>query len=876
MLIERAEPLAAMTAAAAKAAAGHGHIVLLGGEAGIGKTSLVRAFAAKADGTVLVGGCEALFTARPLGPLQDIAEAISPALAALLERVAPQERIFTSLLDTLQKPALTRVLVLEDVHWADNATLDLIKFLGRRIPALRAVLILTFRSDEIGASHRLSEVLGDLPSASTLRLMLKPLTREGVDELARQAGLESRGVFEATAGNPFFVTELLANASGAATLPASVRDAVWARLGRLGPSERRLLDCVSISPGGAEDWLAAELAGEGAETAADACVARGLLARDAGGALRFRHELARAATLEQVASGRQRALHARAGAILGTRRGIALSRLAHHAAGAGDSAGVLAFAPRAAKEASKLGAHREAAAHYAAALDHAHSAAPDVLAQLLEDWSHEAGLALEIGDAVIAARKRAVELWRGLRRSEKVVLNLRWLSRLHWLRGESEEANRNLDAAIAAAEGLPPSPETAMALSARSQMLLINDYCAESIEWGLKALEMAAAVGDIDTRIHSLNNVGVSRLFLGREGGEAMMEESIALALEHGFHEHAARGYTNYTGYAVDNRKFALAERYSAAGIAFTRAHDLDAEMHYLVGLQSEFLFEQGRYAEAEASAQSVLRLKHVSLVCRFPALLVEARIRSRLGDPGADRLLEAALADAIATGEPQNMVPSLFALAEAAWLSDDYVACRALLRRVAGLRLDGFDTWQRGELASWWRRAAMPEAFPLEDYPMAAPHAAEASGGYEDAAGKWLALGVPYDAALSLMQSPSGLARAVEILDGLGDMAAADLARARARESGIAIAPRKARRGSYGAARTHPLGLTQREIDVLALMAQGLGNTEIARKLVRSQRTVEHHVSSLLGKLNAPSRLDAVLRLRNEPWLLPEQKGAA
>ena len=172
---------------------GTGAIVILSGEAGVGKTSLLREFASSspAGAKFCWGGCEALFTPRPLGPLQDMAQMIGPEIAELLDQAAAQDRIFPALLGALQKSRHSHALIFEDVHWADRATLDLIKYLGRRVPLLRAVIVLSLRSDELGADHPLAQVLGDLPSAQTSRIALKPLSPQGVRQLAEAAGSQA-------------------------------------------------------------------------------------------------------------------------------------------------------------------------------------------------------------------------------------------------------------------------------------------------------------------------------------------------------------------------------------------------------------------------------------------------------------------------------------------------------------------------------------------------------------------------------------------------------------------------------------------------------------------------------------------------------------
>ncbi|WP_395676155.1 ATP-binding protein [Inquilinus sp.] len=884
MLIEREEPLDRLLDLARRAADGHGGTVVLGGEAGIGKTALLQEFTRRLGPgyRVLWGGSEALFTPRALGPLQDMAHALGPRMAALLDQTATPERLFPALLNTLQEAPETTVLVFEDAHWADNATLDLMKYLGRRMPVLRALLVLSYRSDEVGPDHPLRQVLGDLP-ATAVRLAMQPLSPEAVAALARAAGRSAAELHRITAGNPFFITELLASQDAApasipGTIPASIRDAVWSRLSRLAPDEREALETVSIVPGSVEPWLARTLLGGRADAAVDRCIARGMLLRDGQGAVGFRHELARLATLDQISPAVQQALHARVEAAMAyaptALAGALLPRQVHHAAAADDGGRVLALAPQAAAQASRLGAHHQAAAHLATALRYAGEAPKAVAAQLHEDWANEAGLALRIDDTVIEARQHAIALWRELGRLDKVGLNLRSLARLLWSRGEVRQAGDCVDEAVRELERLPPGPELAMAYSVRSQLHMQQSHVDEAVEWGRRAMALADRSGDVETRVHALNNVATALLFVDRPGGLEMMEESLALALQHGFREHAARAYMNLAEYAVVFKDFTLAERVLAEGIAYETRHDLDSWTHYQVGWQARLRLEQGRFREAESIAGGVVGLDLLAPTIRLPALIVLGRVRMRLGESDAPALLQQALGHALETGDLHLIGPVRFALVEAAWLAGELDAAHAQLSAVAAMDLDSFDPWALGELAVWWRRCGMAGELPPATARAPAPRAAELAGDPLAAAAEWTRLGLPYEAALALAQvrgaeAGPALARAVTVLDEIEARPAALLARRAAQQQGVADLLPRARRGPYAAARRHPLGLTRRELQVLRLLAQGMGNQDIARRLVRSPRTVEHHVSAVLGKLNASSRMDVVLRLHSEPWLL-------
>ena len=337
LLIEREDALEALRTSVDAVRAGHGQVVVIDGEAGIGKTTLLRQFSLSGQGVRMIWGkSDALSTPRPLGPLHDMATALGPLIAELLDDAAPQNKLFPALLRVLETARDPLVLIFEDVHWSDDATLDLVKYLGRRVGFMRAGLFLTNRSDEMRADHPLAQVLGDLPAESTRRIHLAPLSLEGVRAMAGKGVGDIENFYQISAGNPFFVTELMAaGAEAAQNIPKSVRDAVWARLQRLDRAEVELLETISIMPGGAEEWLADALHGRSSSTVIDSCVSRGLLGRDADRRFRFRHELARVATLERLSSTAQRNLHRRAFQQLSGRTDVPLSSLVHHAAGCG-------------------------------------------------------------------------------------------------------------------------------------------------------------------------------------------------------------------------------------------------------------------------------------------------------------------------------------------------------------------------------------------------------------------------------------------------------------------------------------------------------------------------------------------------------------
>ena len=848
-LLERESILSELDALLRDAAAGSGRIAAVAGEAGVGKTSLVEHFSARHARTArtLRGLCDSLSTPRPLGPVHDMAAQTSGPLADALRDGVGRDGVFTALLAEIGRPPAPRIVLVEDVHWADDATLDLLRFVGRRIRHLPALLIVTYRDDEVGPTHPLHQLLGQLPQAAVRWLRLSPLSEAAVRELARRSGRSAEGVHTLTGGNPFFVTEVLA--SGDATVPVSIREAVLARAARLGPRARELLDLVAIAPGRMERRLLDALLAD-APTLVRECAAAGALTT-APDAVGFRHELARLAWLEALEPGADARLHARVLQALLERpeheRDIA--RVVHHAGGAGDGERVMRFAPAAAREAAEAGAHRQAAAHYQAALRYADRSPPAVRAELLDAWSYEVHLCGRIADAA-RAREEALVLWRrvGDRRREGDALRL--LSRLAWFEGRRADAAACAAEAIRVLEPLGPSHELAMAYSTRAQLHILADERKLAPEWGDRAVAMAEALGDPEALVHALTNAACLAPGSFRE----QQMRAARLAQQHGFHEHAMRAFTWLICDAIVESDHALAEGVLAEALAYAEAHDIDAFISYLLGWRARMRVQQGRLGEAEADAADVLDRENTSTVERLPALGALGTVLARRGDPRAEALLDEALERAESTGEFQRLAPVANARAEAAWLRGDLHGTRVEAMRAYPLALAVESWWDAGRLAVWLRRAGALDEVPAE---LPGPFAAELAGRWRDAARAWERLGCPYERALALAEGDDAGAwqEAFAILDALGARAALAAVRRDLQRRGARGIPR----GPRGATRRHLAGLTPAQARVLTLLARGLSNTDIARELILSPRTVDHHVSAILGKLDVATRAAAI-----------------
>jgi len=832
-----------------EATAGEGRLVFLAGEAGIGKTVLLRIFAQTVEGLarVAVGACDPLSTPRPLGPLLDVAGTLATETGRLLEAGAPRAEVFQAFLGEIG--AAPTLVVFEDAQWADEATLDLLRFLGRRIGKTRALMVVTYRVEEIGPRHPLTTVLGDLATAEAVRRMaLPPLSEAAVRTLAMGSDLDPAELYRQTGGNPFFVTEVLAG--GTRGIPATVRDAVLARASRLSAKGRRVLDAAAIIGFRLEPWIVAEVVGADAD-ALDECVSTGMLHMQ-DTILAFRHELAREAILEAILPQQSLALHRAALTALRSSPATRddLTRLAHHAEAAGDGEAVLEYAQEAARRAVALGAHREAAAQYARALRFADGLPLETQAELLESRAYQCFLIAQFKEA-IGTQERALECRRALGDRRKEGDSLRALSRVLWCMGRIPDAEKRAREAVALLEQLPVGHELAMAYSAMSSVCMNAEDAEGTLAWGARALELAERLDDGEVLIHTLNNIGTMELLRGVPEGRQKLERSLELAQQAGLEEHVGRAFIHLAWAAARTRRFDLIDRLTA-GLEYSSERDLYLWRLWLVAHRSRLELDQGRWTEAADSAAFVVHYAHGESMARIPALCVLALVRARRGDPDFWPLLDEALALGEPTAQFQHIAPVAAARAEAAWLEGNFEAIDASTRAMFERALEVRDPWTLGELAYWrWHAGRLHEPPPGA----AEPHALQIAGEWRRAAELWSKIGCPYEAALALADSyeEEALRQALGIFERLGARPMVGVVARRLREMGIRGIPR----GPRPSTRAHPAGLTSREIEIVSLITQGLSNLEIAKRSYISVKTVDHHVSSILSKLGVRSRVD-------------------
>jgi DNA-binding CsgD family transcriptional regulator/tetratricopeptide (TPR) repeat protein len=853
VLVERERELATLSHAFADASAGHGRVVLVTAEAGGGKTALVDAFCAAHDreARVMRGVCDALFTPQPLGPMHDIAPATTPEFAALLLDDPVPYRVATALLEEVR--GAPTILAIEDLHSADEATLDVLRVIARRIDSSPLMVVVSYRDDEIDERHPVRLALGEVAATvGFTRIQLAPLSAAAVAQLAEPHGVDPAELHRATGGNAFFVTEVLASGSG--KIPTTVRDAVLARAARLSAQARAVVEAVAIAPPHAEMWLVEALCGT-IDARLDECISSGMLVSGKG-AIAFRHELARLAVEQTILPARKLRLHRLALEALSSHRhgDSDLARIAHHADAAGDGDAVLVFAPAAGDHASSVGAHREAADQYARALRYSAGLPPAERAELLKLRSRECYLTDRASDAIDALRE-AVQTYHELGDRAKEGEALATLSNVLWCPGRSEEARLTARQAVDLLEQLPPGHGLVVAYTNLSFVLVWIGDTSGAWHTAKQALDLAERLDDPDALCKALFTVAWRELPDDPDRGLATLDRAAALAEERGLDDLVAEAYLARAQAAMWANRLAFARVAFEDGLVYCREHGNDLIELYLLAHRACLELDEGRWTAAAQTAMLVAGRHDVSTYPRTLALTVLARVRARRGDPDVRPLLDEARALSDETGELPRIAPVAVAGAEAAWLRADPDGAREATDEALALASRVGSSHDVTCIQAWRQRSGIRESSiePVAE----GPYALELAGDAAAAAARWSELDRPYEAALALADvgTEQALRQSLEQLRALGARPAATIVARRLRRIGARDIPRGPRRST----RANDALLTSREVDVLGLVSEGLRNADIAERLFVSRRTVDHHVSAILRKLGVRTRGEAV-----------------
>jgi DNA-binding CsgD family transcriptional regulator/tetratricopeptide (TPR) repeat protein len=843
-LIERESQLAALDQYATEASQGQGRLVLISGEAGVGKSVLLEEFAEQVEGARwLWAACDGLFIPAALGPLLDMASQLDGELLQLCRAEARRDQLYVALLRQLSDLESLTVIAVEDVHWADEATLDLLSYLGRRIQHLPVLLLVTYRDDALASNDPLRLTLGGLASQrATRRLGLPTLSAAGVATLAQGTDIDAAELHRLTAGNPFFVTEVLQ--AGNDGLPGSVRDAVLARARTLSTPAREALDTAALIGSRMRSELLASLIDN--PLIMDELISHSLLIKD-GNDFRFRHEIARMAIEGATPPYRKAAIHTKIIEELLSSGSDDDARLAFHAEDAGNGELVLRYAPRAGQRAAELGARREAAAQYERALRFVPETDIRTRAELLDGLGEQLDFVDRWEDNA-ETRSEAAALWHELgdfARESDSLLALAWeLGR----QCRGADWSRTADAALKLAKPLGPSPQLANVYITLAYRHLMKGRYQDGLVLIQQARQMSEQLGLSDMISDSLCVEARIVRAMGKDW-TLPMRAALEIALSGGHEYRAGHVFMNMYSMYCDELRHEEAEQTYNEALAYCDVYDIGHPAAFLLAERAGVLEKLGRWDECVSITQAVLE-RSLSPHSRLLPLSYEAKVMARRGQDGYWPYLDEAMRYATGLEVPEWLIIVSLARIEACWLEGRLAAARAELDWARDASTGVVIPSQRW-LALWTQRlTGAAEPVDLE------PFASQAAGNAARAADLWDRLGYRYESALALLDTDdeANLRESLARLVDLGAEAAARLVRQRMRDLGMHSIPTGARM----ATRAHPRGLTAREQEILDLLSHGQSNEEISASLFISVRTVEHHVSAILGKLGATTRKGA------------------
>jgi len=830
-----------------------GKVVLVRGEAGVGKTSLVKEFVERHgdEAHVLSGFCDDLTTPRPLGPFYDMARTESTIHQALRDGDRPA--LFEALVDVLSRTLRPTVLVIEDTQWAGEATLDAITFLGRRIASTNGLMLLTYRDEEVDSGHPLRSVIGAVAPSDITRIRLECLTAEAVETMFDGEDFELGSIMRLTDGNPLFVTEILT--SGEDHIPLSVRDSVTARMARLSPRVQELLKTLSVIPRGISLLEIEQFTG--GETELQDAVRSGLLA-ETDETVSFRHELIRRAIEESLTGGERTAANRAALETLSDETDPA--QLVHHARAAGDVDRLVELAPRAAEAAAAARSHREAVAHYRSLEPYLDDLDSDATGHILDSWGQEMMMVGEYDEAIRVQQLRLLHHRdHGDHRGESAALAA--TAMLRWRLGRWDDATRLVREAIGVLGPDATGPELAPIFDLNAYMAMMSNDFAATREWADRTLEAAGPDADEALIIRCLNHRATADSSEDYPAGQESFDEAARRAEAIGDWQEASRALHNFADSAVEHFDPSTALDYAQRAVAAAFREDVPGRLAYARVTYAKALELVGSWNDAENLIQDQPDPTATGLA---EALAIIGAIEVRRGRSSARNTLTRAWNRANELGLSQHQIAVAAVLAEYSWISGD---TDLPMEDITATMRTGLEITPRlrrvGAIVLWLWKLGVVEKAPGG---IAEPYRLIIEGEPLRAAELFAEIGCPYEQAIALSHGPpDAQLQALEILDTLGATAVAAKLRQQLRDQGV-----KVPRGKARSTRQHAVGLTARQAEVLTLLAEGLTNPEIADRLFVSPRTVEHHVSAVLSKLDATTRQDAVTQAHQQGLLTP------
>ena len=853
-LIEREAALHLLQAKFRDMCAGEGHSVFVSGEAGIGKTSLLKVFCSSLEKgcPIYRGSCDALFTPRPLSPLYDILLQLGNNAWQKSSGISERTLLFSHFLHELQQQDQPVVIIIEDIHWADEATLDFIKFLARRINQLPCLFMLTYRDNEIDTHHPLRNLLGQLAPDSFTRLELTPLSKEVVEKMALERGYNGQNVYKISGGNPFYVNEILASYSTG--VPDNIRDSILSVFNRQQPIIKQLWEILSVLPTGLETALLGKIDPQYPAATEQSLAAKILLIKE--GLITFKHELYRRTIETSLSPLTRLALNKKILDLFlaAFEQQQQPERIIHHAKNANEYELVVQYAPVAAQQAAAVGAHIEASRLYLSAIEYYQGNDKDVLIHFYEAYAYECYLTNRTKEAIIYTGK-SLQLWQEKNDTEKTGNCLRFLSRLWWFEGNRKNAENYGQQAVSLLENQASSAVKAMAFSNMSQLKMLSGETADCIAWGEKAIAIASELNNEEILAHALNNVGTVQLKYPAtaQKGMQLLQQSLDIALRKGYHEHVARAYTNLGSDTVVTKDYAFALTTLDEGIRYCEERDLDSWTYYMLSWKARLLLETGHWQQAYSIADNLMKNESQPPVVRISALAVVATIGMRRGSELVLPILQESKTRSFEAMELQRIVPAMAALLEYEWINETICIDPADINNTIQLINQSDNFFEKNVFAFWLRKtrkqvlplAQVYEAYSIHDITSA-----------QRAAKHWKQLGCPYEQALALSEgNEEDKKNALLMVQALGATPVYERMKLEMRASGIKSIPRGIRKNT----RLNSALLTAREVDVLQLLKEGLQNKEIASRLFISAKTVDHHISSILFKLDVNSRTKAV-----------------